>query len=242
MKLARAKEHINELHAQISTFVGNNPYSVVRKDDFQKGRHIIRIEMNIMPDPIGLLVGELAFNLRSGLDHLAWQLGLLTTDKPSRNTAFPIYSTKPKSPNDSFRRKVANIPPIATDLIESLQPYHRGATFKDHLLWKLNRLCNIDKHQVIAISYTVVPVYVGGITQAWKRELTYGIQIEVPLAERENVQFQPGIPRIVFGEPIEATDRTPDFEITLDEVDSIYEFIRYDLVPRFEKFFAQGSR
>lgn len=237
MKLARAKEKINELDAQISKFVRDNPYSVTRKDDANKARHIIQIEMSIMPDPIGCLVGEFAYNLRSGLDHLAWQLALLTTKNPSRNTAFPICASKPTPTDDLFKKKVVDIPQVAVNVIESLQPYHRGTAFKDHPLWKLNKLCNMDKHQVIAISNTVVPVFVGGVTQAWKRELTYGLQVEVPLSEKENIQFKPGLPQIVFGEPIEATDAPSNFEITFAELGTIYDFLRHDAVPQFERFF-----
>jgi hypothetical protein len=236
MKLARAKEHIEELDREISKF-RNNPYTVVREDDANNAAHIIRCEMNIMPDPIGLLVGEVAYNLRSGLDHLAWQLALLTIDKPSAKTSFPIYSKKPNSSDKSFAEKLVNIPREATDIIESLQPYHRGAASKDHPLWKVNRLCNIDKHQGIAISYTGVPVWVAGVTTFWKRELTYGVQVTVPLSEKERVEFEPGIPEIVFGEPIKATDGISDFEVTLRELGSIYELLRYDVVPRFTGFF-----
>lgn len=149
MKLGRAKEHLDRLANEVSAF-RQNAYSISRQDNANNSRHRVRIELNIMPDPIGILVGEFAFNIRSGLDHLAWQLALLTTGNPARNTAFPICSTKPT--DHSFQKKVLNIPPEAVDIIESLQPYHRGEAFRDCPLWQLNRLCNIDKHQLIAVS------------------------------------------------------------------------------------------
>jgi hypothetical protein len=42
---------------------------------------------------------------------------------------------------------------------------------------------------------------------------------------------------VVFGEPIETTDGTSNFEITLDGMSGIYNFVRHDVVPRFENFF-----
>jgi hypothetical protein len=60
-----------------------------------------------------------AHNLRSSLDHLAWQLveanGGAPSDKPGQQTAFPIRDVLPESPTD------AN-------------------------LWHLHRLDIIDKH------------------------------------------------------------------------------------------------
>ena len=69
----------------------------------------MRVEQHITPEPIGTLVGELAYWTRSALDHLAWQLALLTTDEPGRLTAFPIESECPTPGNKSFNEKVASI-------------------------------------------------------------------------------------------------------------------------------------
>jgi hypothetical protein len=39
---------------------------------------------------------------------------------------------------------------------------------------------------------------------------------------------------IVFGEPIDKTDAVSAFAIGLDELNKIYQFVRYEAVPRFE--------
>jgi len=111
MKLGRAFEHLDQLKREVALFIQSKPYTERRYDDVQKLRHIISVEQNITPDPIGILLGEFAYCVRSSLDHLAWQLALLTTDKPGRLTAFPIDSECPESGNKSFNQKVACILP-----------------------------------------------------------------------------------------------------------------------------------
>src|ERR1700749_1378156 len=95
MKLGRAYEHLGQLKVEQSTFLKSKAYIERRYDDPQRSLHIINIQQSITPDPIGLLVGEFAHCIRSGFDNLAWQLALLTTDKPGRSTAFPIESQRP---------------------------------------------------------------------------------------------------------------------------------------------------
>ncbi len=50
------------------------------------------------------------------------------------------------------------MPPVAVSIIESYQPYNaqNPALMKEHLLWQLNKLCNIDKHRRIPTDATIV--------------------------------------------------------------------------------------
>lgn len=57
----------------------------------------------------------------------------------------------------------------AQAVIEGVQPYKLGERFRDHPLWKLNNLANIDKHRILhvsaayAASYTVQNCVVSGV-------------------------------------------------------------------------------
>lgn len=239
MKLGRAYEHLDQLKREVTAFIKSNPYTETRYDNPEKAGHIIRVEQHISPDPIGVLIGEFAYCIRSSLDHLAWQLALLTTDKPSRLTAFPIESECPRPSNKSFNEKIASIPPEALKVIDALQPYHSQATIKSHPLWQINRLCNLDKHQVIPISYIDFRVAIFGVTQARRRDVQHTTEIVVPLSEKDQVEFHVDVTGVVFGEAIDVTDGATDFEIGLDGLSAIYQFIRYDAVPRFEIFFPK---
>jgi hypothetical protein len=99
-----------------------------------------------------LIIGDAVHNLRSALDHLAWQLveshAAITPGAPGpdENTAFPIYQTAPKKKFAALA-KVQGMGPGAVSLLESLQPYNCG----DNTLWELSKLDNIDKHRLLLV-------------------------------------------------------------------------------------------
>jgi hypothetical protein len=238
MKLGWGYKRLDELKREIVKF-RQDSYSVSTKDDIEESMYCIRIEQKITPDAIGMLVGEFAYALRSGLDHLAWQLALLTTPKPGRQTAFPIDSECPPLTNRSYQEKIADIPPAALSVIESLQPYKTWPAFKAHPLWQLNKLCTIDKHRVVAIGHIQFQITIPSeITHILRRDTNDTIEMGVPLTEKAKFQIDINCPGVVFGEPIETTDAVSDFEISIEGLESIYNFIRNDAVPRFESFFA----
>jgi len=111
-------------------FAKSKPYTERRYDDNQNARHIFCVEHKGMPDPIG------TFDWRNSLTNIRFRpltishgkLALLTTDKPNRQTAFPIESECPGPSNKSFNEKVADIPPDALRVIEALQPYTQMAS------------------------------------------------------------------------------------------------------------------
>lgn len=244
IKIGRAYTHLEELKEVVIEY-GKYAHTITRQDDPWKGVHRAIIEYGIFaPEKaellrkLAVLPGEFAYCLRSGLDHLAWQLALLTTDTPNGKTCFPIYETPP-GPKSRYRESVSDFPPSAASIIESLQPHKRGAAFKDDLLWQLNKLCNIDKHQLIVLGSTAYQVGVRpGVTQAWRRDLDHAIEISVPLAEKEQLQLDVMYSGVVFGEPIDAIDGTSDFEIGIDRFEEIYNFIGNEVVPKFKSLFT----
>ncbi len=240
MKLGWGHKRLDELKREVDEF-RKDAHIIRTKDDIEQSRYRVYIEQKITPDPIGMLVGEFAYALRSGLDHLAWQLALLKTAKPGRQTAFPIDSECPPLTNRAYQEKIADIPGPALAIIESLQPYKNWPAFKDHPLWQLNKLCNIDKHRVVAISHIGFEIFIAeGISAAWRRDTNEAMEISIPLAEKSKFHIEIRCPGIVFGDPIETTDAPSDFEISLEGLDRIYHFIRNDTVPRFEDFFANS--
>lgn len=238
MKLGWGYKRLNELKGEIRKF-RDDSYLIHRQDDIENSRHRIYIEQKVTPDSLGMLAGEYAYALRSGLDHLAWQLALLTNPKPGNLTAFPIESVCPyPGPKKSYREKIADIPPAALAVIESLQPYKVWPGFRDHPLWQLNRLCNIDKHRVVALGHIAFQIFIEDtVSRAWRRDTDEGIEISIPLAEKAKLHIEVTCPGVVFGEPIDSTDAVSDFEISIEGLERIYDFIRNDVVPRFEMFF-----
>ena len=236
-KTVRAKGHLEALQGEIRMFLSSEPITRTEEDDIENGVHIFRFELRDFSVEIPLLVGEIAYNLRSGLDHLAWQLSLLSGRTPSRDTAFPIQNDRSKRSEDRFRRTTWDIPCEAIEIIKSLQPYARGEDFKSHPLWQLNKLCNVDKHTTIPISCTELTFDSGTPdveAEFFRKEINQGVEVIVPLEVKDKVYFNPRKPKLILGFPIDKPG-TP-FELT-GGITGIYEFVRDEVIPRFERFF-----
>ena len=93
-------------------------------------------------------------DLRSALDHLAWQLveanGGTPRDRPGEpQTAFPIRTEAPKN----GLRIHGDVAPAALEVVEALQPYNVSPESPaDAVLWHLHRLDVIDKHHELLLA------------------------------------------------------------------------------------------
>jgi hypothetical protein len=234
IKTDRAKVQLDELNRQIAHFIESDPYSIAGKDDIENSIHIVRLDPRDFPEIIGLLAGEFAYSLRSGLDQLAWQLALLNVARPNTHTSFPIRSSPPDL-KKGFGDATKHILPAAVSVIQDLQPYQRGTAFKDHPLWILNELCVTDKHMIMPVNSIDMEFHISGVSE-WKwRDFDYSREIAIPLSEKNNLKFHPTKREIVFGEPI--LNSRSGFEVRLQALDTIHNFIRDEVIPRFAGFF-----
>src|ERR1700733_5129185 len=149
LKTTRAKVHLDALRNELDLFRKSKPVAVFRTEDLKRGRYSIRIKITDTPHCIPLILGDLLYCLRSSLDQAIWSLAKLTAPYP-KGTQFPILEKLNASARKTFDAYTAGVPARAVRVIESLQPYHR-ANPPAHLLWRLNRLCNIDKHRRIPV-------------------------------------------------------------------------------------------
>ncbi len=105
-------------------------------------------------DPrLNTLIGELLHDLRSSLDHLAWQLVLHTGGTPVPDKTnwhilveAPTTNREGKYPELNVRGGVS---PAARTLLNASQPYQWGPRYREHPLWLLHQLWNIDKHRYV---------------------------------------------------------------------------------------------
>src|SRR5207245_4505238 len=77
VKIERAKELINDLKANISALLDGppTPYEIVTKDDTNTGETVYYGgSARAVPLRFAAVTGDALQNLRSALDHLAWQL------------------------------------------------------------------------------------------------------------------------------------------------------------------------
>ncbi len=151
-KIARAEELWQELGAALVQFLEEGPYRSEGSFDARSSEWVLRFHVLEEP-PLrwGILVGDVVHNLRSALDHLAWQLVLVNGGEPTWRTQFPIYTDEA-----AYRRaqggqaRIAGMSDEDRELIEELQPFRQPEDQeKPHHLALLRELANVDKHRVV---------------------------------------------------------------------------------------------
>jgi hypothetical protein len=215
-KLALARENAEQLEALLRPVVeeaqkfiervpGDNPYEVV-----------YRITKVPWIDPAwSAIFGQGIYNIRSALDHLAWQLVRLDGQDPTRTTQFPLLDS---SRDKSGRKLTVDIAPgiKRPDIlaaVESMQPYHGGGKWGDQL-GVVGELSRIDKHRLpIAVSTMLnVDNIFWGLPQG-SPSPSWWFPVGKALVEGDIVA------RFVFSEPVASEVFDPQLvpQIALDE-------------------------
>lgn len=260
LKLGRAKMHLDTLDLLLKEFTGPKAYTVRRYDDLEQKRYCFECKLLDVPDEVCLAAGDAFYNARACLDQLVWSLSRLTLANPQA-TQFPVFGYLPSTKKDieRFDKQVAGVPPKAIEEIKSFQPYHRGTSYKAHPLWRLNALCNLDKHRRIPTNGSEVIVIFPNLTHGeilglkshgnatFSRENPLDVRVEafddrhavsVPLADKRKLQLDPRISfKVNFGQG-DALD--PDTFAVCEDGNGlweIYNFVADVVLPRFVRFF-----
>jgi hypothetical protein len=82
-----ASQHLRQLHEAIVVYEESDPYTI--RHDFNSVAYTSSVYIAPKPVPltISFMAGDVVHNLRSALDHLAWQLALAIDP---RAPAFPL--------------------------------------------------------------------------------------------------------------------------------------------------------
>jgi hypothetical protein len=162
LKVKRATIHIEAIQQHAWEYTGGQPDLLLKEPDGTKKLHF----SSQPPPDIAVLAGEVVYQLRSALDHLAFDLVQLNPSKielPPKwfeRCQFPLLTTVPSKgkppvpystplPQDFFSKSLPGITPNAFAFIEGLQPYY-GGNGPTQLGW-LAELSNIDKHRHLHI-------------------------------------------------------------------------------------------
>jgi hypothetical protein len=232
-KIGWAKKHLERLDAELLSFCTPvNAYTITRYDDVENGWHIAKIELSDIPPRICLIAGDAIYNMRSALDQLVWALARLSGIPP--HTQFPIIEVWTADAKKRFERQICGVPDAAFCEIQALQPYHRGDAFKSHPLWRLDEMCNLDKHRRIPAHGTAIDgtMYGFDVADSVSESCDDCFIVKVPIARKDKFGFNPKLPiTVTFGGDISGITET--FESILQ----IHNFITLNVLPRFERFF-----
>ncbi len=147
VKIERAKKHLGDLQIARQSFFDTHPYEVSTDRNGKTGNAVYYLSrIHEMPPIFSVVAGDVLHNLRSALDHLAYQLVLVGSPgiTPKREVSFPIYSDATEYETDRGR-KVEGMSEAAIDAIDAVKPYKGGNDY----LWRLSQLNNIDKHRLL---------------------------------------------------------------------------------------------
>jgi len=180
-KVKRAIKHIGELDGRIKAFSADEPYTIGAKPHpvpaIEHTTLYVESIKTIPPD-FSVIIGDAVHNLRSALDHLAWQLVEAGGGTPGKDTYFPIC----RDPNGAQKYasaigqgEINKMLPGAHKVLREVQPCFSG----DDTLWHIHELDRFDKHRVLitlGTGYGEWYLMVGG-----GQKITFGQWARVPL-------------------------------------------------------------
>jgi hypothetical protein len=247
-KVERARQHLKALQDAVTHFESGpaKPYGARAEMDDQRGEFFFYGVIRAQPPPrISLLVGDFVHNVRSALDHLAYQSRSPYAPVSDEYTQFPIFDKVTQ-----FDPKALSLRHIRTDVrdhMEELQPYHQPETRERWLLRILRDISNLDKHRNIPL----VAAYVQLTDLRIKPEITHvelwrgrahrgifndgEVLARVPATPDGEMQFEP---RFAF--KVALGEKGSGLGVPLaDLMGDLYNYARFDLIPSFSRFFPQ---
>lgn len=154
---------------------------------------------------IALLAGDIIHNLRSVLDHLAWELA----DPMSRSerTDFPILEVAREHDGTRLPAAIKGVHDHRIQkIVEAVQPYNRPNP-SENFLWLLDQFDIIDKHRLLLTTFCVATGTAHGIHQ---------VNQDKPILEYfwDQLGDNETFAQVTFDEPVEGF--APNFSITLE--------------------------
>ena len=159
-RLAWASQHLLRLKEAVAEYEQSEPYSL--RQEFIPTQYMASLYVSSKPLPmeISFMAGDVLHNLRSTLDHLAWQLALSTgarspsfplgvdpASKSWRSIFFPLKS-KPQSGDVWLPEPLRNLSSEAKAFLHDIQPFVASEDPQLATVWMLQELSNVDKHRV----------------------------------------------------------------------------------------------
>jgi hypothetical protein len=178
-KVGRAKKHIAELESEARSFLDSKPYVIGTKRNAET-RNLVYYLVSVRgtPPTLAAVTGDVLQNLRSALDHLAYQLVLIGSGQPGPffHVYFPIADSAAKY--EAIKGGlVKGMRPEAVKAIDAVKPYPGG----NDTVWRLHKLNNVDKHRLlITVGSAFRSMDIGGFMH---RQLQRSLPADHPLRQ-----------------------------------------------------------
>jgi hypothetical protein len=162
-RLDRAQEQTQGLRVEFEEFSARSPHAVREIYDPATGRkHAEYLVLEEFPDAWSAVIGEIAYDLRSALDHAVYELTCIESDGPLGHTGFPIFEDEERYDELTTRGdpalgsgvfKVRGLNPYAKAAIRSLQPFEarKAKPFEEPALSLLGELNAVDRQLTIPL-------------------------------------------------------------------------------------------
>ena len=191
LKLLRVAKQIKVIEKCSRGYARSKPHKIVTD---AQGKETADMGKS-PPVDIAIIAGEALYQLRSTLDHLAFdlvklnQIGTPLPPKWEEDCCFPLWIDLPKKTPvyNCFKSRLPNISKTSFAFIESIQPYHKGSASvicTPTIMGWLAHLSNIDKHRYLNVIETtlshheVVTTSRGATISVARRGLKHGAEIQ----------------------------------------------------------------
>lgn len=156
-KIARAKDHLQELELNFQGFSDSKPYKLKQEHDSETEEYIlVYYPIGAIPSNWSVIIGEFFYHLRSALDLAIYELTVSKNGASLKGTEFPVFEDKSlfserknngQPTNKSGLYKIRGLGQKTIDCIEALQPYNVRQEGQEPILSLLHEMNIIDKHR-----------------------------------------------------------------------------------------------
>jgi len=158
-KLHRVDEHIDLLETEVNAYLEKNTGRELPNYDPTSEATFTIANENVVGDPrLGIITGEVLYQLRSTLDHIVCALVTASGNTPTKVSQFPIFSVEPTTKDDinRYNKHLAGINDAdALAVIKGFQPYqqdaHQYVRYSADMFAVLQALSNFDKHRALLL-------------------------------------------------------------------------------------------
>jgi hypothetical protein len=208
-----AEKHLDNLEKLAKNCVFDSEY-IVRSHPNPQKRGLQRIDK--MPFDVILGAGDVIHNLRSALDHLAYNLVQVAGNKPYSGTGFPIAESMTKYETVKAR-KVEGMSSDAKRAIDGLKPYRGG----NEPLWRIHDLDIVDKHRglvVVAENFLFTADHIEGPYLAVGEETHFSGIFAPDLNQESETLFEPALIEPQTPKPQPLIPALHEFVIFIDDL------------------------